>query len=101
MFSWDFFREMFKNTFLTKHLRMTASYIYLWTLRSFSKRLFIEHLWGTVLIHVKVGGFQVAYTIKNYFTSAFQTFSARTRSSHSKVFIYLKSPKIIFEEVNS
>ena len=37
---------------------------------------------------------------KNYFTGAFQAFYTRTRSSHSKAFIYLKSLKIICEEVN-
>ena len=33
--------------------------------------------------------------LKSYFTSAFETFYTRTRSSHSKAFIYLKFLKII------
>ena len=39
-------------------------------------------------------------TVKNYFTGAFQAFYARSRSSHSKAFIYLKSLKTVCEEVN-
>ena len=42
--------------------------------------------------------FQPPDTVKNYFTSAFQAFYIRMRSGHSKVFIYLKSLKIICQE---
>ena len=41
--------------------------------------------------------FQPADIVKIYFTGAFQVFQARTRSSHSKTFISLKSLKIICE----
>ena len=52
------------------------------------------------LLHVQVAEFQPPETVKNYFTSAFQAFYARTRSNHSKVFTYLKSLEIFCEEVN-
>ena len=39
-------------------------------------------------------------TVKNYFTDAFQAFYTRTRISHLKAFIYLKSLKTICEEIN-
>ena len=52
------------------------------------------------LFHVKVAGFQQPDTRKNYFTSAFQAFYTKARSSYSKAFIYLKFLKIICEEVN-
>ena len=42
---------------------------------------------GDCLIHGQVAEFQPAYTIKIYFTGAFQAFCTTTRSSHSKVFI--------------
>ena len=67
----------------------------------FQNTSFTEHLWQTSLFHVKVAKFQPPDTAKNYFTGAFQAFYIRTRSSHSKAFIYLKSLKIICEEVNS
>ena len=54
-----------------------------------------------VLFYVQHAGFQPAYTLKKYFIGALQAFRTRTRSSHSKAFIYLKSLKIICEEVNS
>ena len=55
---------------------------------------------GNCLFHVQDAEFQQADTVKNYFKSAFQAFYTRTRSNHSKAFIYLKSLKIICEEVN-
>ena len=39
------------------------------------------------------------YSEKLFFTSAFQAFFTRTRSGHSKAFIYLKSLKIICKKV--
>ena len=53
-----------------------------------------------LLFHVKVAAFQLPGTIKIYFTGAFEALDTRSRSSHSKVFIYLKSLKTICEEVN-
>ena len=70
-----------------------TSFVYLWTLRSFSERLFYRAPMG---IHAQVAEFQPSNTIKNFFTSVF----TGTRSSHSKAFIYLKFLKIIFEEVH-
>ena len=69
-------------------------------LRSFSERLFYGAPLGNCLFHVQAADFQPADTVKNYFTDPFQAFYTRKRSNHSKVFIYLKSLKIICEEVN-
>ena len=73
----------------------------LWSLRSFSEHLFYRAPMGNCLLHGQVSEFQSADTVRNYLTGAFQGFYTRTRSSRSKVFIYLKSLKIICEEVNS
>ena len=51
-------------------------------------------------ISYQVPEFLPVDTVKNYFTGASQVFYARPRSSHAKAFIYLKSVKIICEEVN-
>ena len=51
------------------------------------------------LFHVQVE-FQLPDTIKNYFTSAFQAFYTRMRTSHTKAFVYLKFLKIIGEKIN-
>ena len=56
---------------------------------------------GNCLFHVQAAEFQAEDTVKNYFIGAFQAFYERTRSSHSKAFIYLKSLKIVSEEVDS
>ena len=53
------------------------------------------------LFHVQVAQFQPEDVVKNYFIGAFQAFYKRTRTSHSKAFIYLNSLKIVSEEVNS
>ena len=55
---------------------------------------------GNCFFPVQVAEFQPLDTVKNYFTGAFQAFYTRTRSSHSKAFMYLKSLKTICEEVN-
>ena len=86
---------------MTEHFRMTASSIYLWTLRSFSEHLFYREPLRNCLFHVQVAVFQPANTVKNYFTGAIEAFYTRTRSSHLKAYIYLKYLKIICEEVNS
>ena len=72
---------------------MTASCVYLNT-------SFIEHLWETAYFIVQVAEFHSPNRVKNYFTGTFEARQQRTRSSHSKAFIYLKSLKIICEEVN-
>ena len=55
---------------------------------------------GNCLFHGQVAEFQPANTIENYLTGDFQAFYTRTRGSHSKALICLKSLKIICEEVN-
>ena len=54
-------------------------------------------LWSTSgkLFHIQVAEFQPPDTEKSYFTGGFQEFYVRTRSSHSKAFIYLKSLKTV------
>ena len=71
------FWDVFQNTSFTEPLGETAI---LCTSRRYSKK--------------------PPDTVKNYFTGAFQAFYARSRSSHSKAFIYLKSLKTVCEEVN-
>ena len=94
------FCKIFKNIFRQKHLRMTASCVYLWILRSFSDHLFYTAPLESYLFNPQVARFQPPDTVKKYFTSAFQAFYTKTRNSYSKAFIYLKSLKIICEEVN-
>ena len=68
----------------------------------FSRTLLLQSSFpqGNCLFHVHVAEFQPPDTVKNYFTGSFQAFSSRTKSSHSKAFINLKSLKTICEEVN-
>ena len=73
---------------------------------NFKKSFRTSLLWSTsenCFFHVQVAEFQPADTdaVKNYFTGAFQAFYTRVRSSHLKALIYLKSLKIICEEVIS
>ena len=68
---------------------------------NFSEHLFYKAPLRNCLFHVQVAVFQAADAVKNSFTGAIQAFYTRTRSSHSKAFINLKSLKIICEEVNS
>ena len=98
-----FFREfdkIFKNIFWQNTSEWLLPVLSVNFLRSFWEYLFYRLPMGNCLFHVQVAEFQPPDTIKNYFTSAFQPFYTRTRSSHSKAFIYLKSLKIICEEVN-
>ena len=60
--------------------------------------LFYKAPFGNCLFHLQVAEFQPPHTVKKYCTSAFQAFYTR-RKSCSKAFIYLKSLKIICEEV--
>ena len=94
------FAEILRTSFLlTEHLRITAFCVYLWILRRFSENFFIEHS-GRMLFYVQVAEFQPPDTVKIYFTGAFQAFYARSRSSHSKEFIYLESQQTVCEGVN-
>ena len=86
---------------MTDNLWMIASEVFLWILRSSS-----EHISFTVsprnsLFHVQAVELQPSDSVKSCFTGASQTFSVRTRSSHSKTFICLKSFEIICEEYHS
>ena len=78
---------------------MTASYVYVRILGSFSDHLFHKAPLGNCLFLLQVAEFQPPYTVKKYFTRAFQAFYTR-RNSYSEAFMYLKSLKIIREEVN-
>ena len=91
----------FYHMFLKEHLRMAVSFVNLWIFKIFSEHLFYRASPGNCLFHAHVAGFQPPYTVKNFFTGAFQAFCTIMKSSQSKAFIYLKSPKIICEEVNS
>ena len=61
--------------------------------------LFYRAPLGNCLFRVQVAGFQPPDPVKKCFTSAFQAFYRRTGISYSKTFTYLKSLKIICEEV--
>ena len=67
------FCKIFKNIFLSEHLRMTASYVYLWIfsevyLWSFSNHLFYRAYMGNCLFHLQVAEFQLPHTVNKYFT---------------------------------
>ena len=99
------FCNILKNIFsLTKHLRMTASCVYLWIMRRFSEHFFYRTPRGNCYFIYKLYDFNhlqpTSDTVKNYFTGAFQAFYTRSRGYHSKVFIYLKSLKTVSVEVN-
>ena len=98
MLVYEFFK-IFKTISRQKHLRMTASCVYLWILRSFSDHLFHKVPLGNCLFHLQVAEFQPPPTVKKYFTSAFQAFYT-SRSSYSKSFMYLKYIKTICEKGN-
>ena len=52
-----------------------------------------------LLFHVQVAKFQLPDIVKNCSAGAFQAFYARSKSSHSKAFTYLKSLETVFGEV--
>ena len=66
---------------------------------TFFNTSFIEHLEETAILCTSCWISTTRYS-KNYFTDAFQAFYLRLKSSHSKVFIYLKSLKTVCEKVN-
>ena len=92
------FCKIFKNIFRQKHLRLTASCVYLCILRSFSNHFLHKAPLGNCLFHLQVAEIQPPHTIKEHFTSAFQAFYTRRRrrrrSSYLKEFPYLKSQKL-------
>ena len=65
--------------FRQKYLRMSASCVYLWILRSYSDHLFYRAPLGNCLFHLQVAQFQPIHTLKKWFyskkvISAFQAF---------------------------
>ena len=82
------FCKIFKNIFRQKHLRMTASCVYLWILRSFSDHLFYRAPLGNCLFHLQVAEFKTPHTVKKYFASAVQAFYTGRGSSCSNAFMY-------------
>ena len=79
---------------------MTASCVFLWILRSFSEHFIYRSPLENFLFHLQVAEFQQPDTVKKNFRGALQAFYTKTRSSHSKAFIYLKSLETICEEFN-
>ena len=65
----------------------------------FQNTSFKEHLGETAILCTSCR-ISTTNTIKNYFTGAFQAFYTKSRSNHSKAFIYLKSQKTVCEGVN-
>ena len=58
------FCNIFKNIFRQKHIRMAASCVYLWILRSFSDHLFYRAPLGNCLFHLQIAQFQPPNTVK-------------------------------------
>ena len=77
---------------------MTASCVHLWIL-SFSEQFFYRALPENCYFLYKLKNFNHQIH-KKLFHRSFQAFYTRTRSSHSKTFIYLKPLKTVCEEVN-
>ena len=71
---------------------MTASCVYLWILRGFSEHFFHRASPGNCYCMSKLQN-STKYSKKLLHTGSFQAFCTRSRSSHSKVFIYLRSLK--------
>ena len=90
------FCKVFENIFD----RMTVLVFFCKTWEVFQNTSFYRAPLENYLFHAQVAEFHTAYTVKNYFTGAFQVVYTRTRSSHSKAFNYLKFLKIACEEVN-
>ena len=93
------FCETFKNIFWQN----SSGWLFLVIICEFWEVLqitsLIGHLWKTAYFMNKFQNFNHQIQWK-YFASAFQAFYTRTKSIYSKVFIYLKSLKIICEKVN-
>ena len=95
---WKNFANFIRKSFLlTEHLGVPASCVYLWILVSF-KTSYRERLRETAISWTSCRILLTRYS-KNYFTCAFQAFYTKTRRSHSKSFIYLKSSKTVSEYV--
>ena len=77
---------------------MNASCVHMWIL-SFSEQFFYRELPENCHFLYKLKNFNHQIH-KKLFHRSFQAFYTRTRSSHSKAFVYLKSLKTVSEEVN-
>ena len=66
---------------LTEHLRMTASWVYVWILRSFSKHFFYRAPRGNCYFMYKLQNFAPSDLVKSYFTHDCRAFYRRSRSS--------------------
>ena len=77
------FCKIFKNIFRQN----TSGWLHLWILRSFFDHFFYRE---TACFMHKFKRISTTRYNKKHFTSAFQVFYIRTRSSYSKAFIYWK-----------
>ena len=84
------FCKIFKNIFSFDRTPPDDCFVCLSVNLEFFRTLFLQSTSGKLLFHVS----------QDTVTRSFQVFYTRTRSSHSKAFIYLKSLKIVCEEVN-
>ena len=98
-FSVNFAKCLRTSFLLTEHLRMTASCVYVWILRNFSENFFYRAPPRNCYFMYKLQIWTTKYS-KKLFHRWFSIFYTRSRSSHSKAFIYLKSLKTVCEEVN-
>ena len=86
--------------YLKRDLRITASCVYLWILRSFLEYLFYITSAKLLVSCTRCKSSTSRYS-KKLFTGVFQAFYKTMKGSNSKAFMYLKPLKIIFEEINS
>ena len=95
------FGKISKNIIFWQHFPMRLILKFICEFWEVFQNTFYRTPLRNCLFHVQVAVFQPTDTVKNYFTGAYSsTVYKNTRSSHSKAFIYLKSLKIICEEVN-
>ena len=95
------FAKVFKNIFTFARTPQDGCFLCLSVnFETFFRTLVLQSSSGKVLFHVQVAEFQLPDSVKNFFTGAFQAFYIRSRSSHLKAFIYLKSLKTLCEEAN-
>ena len=87
-----------KKETLEKYFSVPAC-VYLWILRCFSDHFFYRAPQGNFYLCKSCKISTTSYS-KNYFTGAFKAFYTRSRSSHLKALIYLKSLKTVCQEVN-
>ena len=100
MFFCEFY-EIFKNIFYFDRKPPDDCFLCLSVnFEKFSRTLILQSTSEKLLFHVQVAKFQSPDIVKSYSTGAFQAFYTRSRSSHSKAFIYLKSLKTVCKEVN-